>query len=527
MMKQRKSRRAEHGSRRGMLLALLLAGLTLLTACRTEGETLPGADGDVADEPAAAEPADQIGLAARLDASFNPLFTDNKYNYELAGLLHEPLVALSESFTPELRLAESAMWDGLTLRLTLRSGLRFSDGSALTAEDVVGTLEQVRANASCNYYERLKNVAEISALGDNVVSITLREPDGLFLSMLEIPILKKGSSVTRPIGCGAYRFAQQEGETLLLPNEYWAFGSDFAVKKVTLVHTDNNDDLVDNLSAGKIDMLLLTASDFGKISITGSYSYKSIVTNEFVYMGVNAGSSVWGEAGMRRALSVMLDRGELLEDVIQKNGFVSLSPVQPSWYLFDSTAVSSGTKDGTSDELLTALGYEKDADGIYAKDGRQLTARIIVNTAGYTKLSLADAIAAQLQKAGVLATVEKLDSAAFSSALSGRNFDFYMAEVRLTPNMNLAPLIASGGSLNYGRYSNAEMDEALSALCTAAAGAEQRAAARALIALADREMPVIPLYFNTASLVSRRALGFSTTPRPGNAYYGLAGGYQS
>ena len=90
----------------------------------------------------------------------------------LGALLYEGLFALDGSFAPQPALAESYTYDAAryTYTITLRSGVTFSDGSAVTAQDVANSLR--RAQSSARYSGRLAEVSDIRASG-GAVRITL------------------------------------------------------------------------------------------------------------------------------------------------------------------------------------------------------------------------------------------------------------------------------------------------------------------------------------------------------------------
>ena len=86
----------------------------------------------------------------------------------LGALLYEGLFALDGSFDPQPALAESYTYDAAryTYTITLRSGVTFSDGSAVTARDVVNSLR--RAQSSARYSGRLAEVSDLRASGGAV-----------------------------------------------------------------------------------------------------------------------------------------------------------------------------------------------------------------------------------------------------------------------------------------------------------------------------------------------------------------------
>ena len=117
--------------------------------------------------------------------------------------LYEGLYALDTGFTPQPMLAESCTVSGTTCTITLRGGVTFSDGSAVTASDVVRSLQ--RAQSSERYGARLAGVSRIAAGSGGTVVLTLAYENQNIAALLDIPIVKAGTeTATAPIGTVSY-----------------------------------------------------------------------------------------------------------------------------------------------------------------------------------------------------------------------------------------------------------------------------------------------------------------------------------
>lgn len=139
----------------------------------------------------------------------------------ISSLLYEGMFRLNPQLEPEACLCESYTTDatGAVYTFTLRAGVTFSDGSALTAADVKATLD--RARTSERYRQRLSGISSISASG-NTVTITLHSPNTGLPALLDIPIVKSGTHQnTAPIGTGPYLFSEADGAAYLVANQSW------------------------------------------------------------------------------------------------------------------------------------------------------------------------------------------------------------------------------------------------------------------------------------------------------------------
>lgn len=501
---------------RKRLLALLLGGALLFgcTGCVQSVQTLAGA-AEETEQPAEVERVNRIGIPYRADSTLNPLAAENEFNFEASLLIYDCLYDVDENFAATPKLATASTADGVNYTLLLREGVRFHDGSELTSDDVVATLNRVKNTESSPYHARMAHVKTVEASGTHAVNITLDRVDYRFPACLNIPIVKDGSVKDGAAGSGRYR---PEGETLVA-NEDWAFRTgEFSIGTVDLVNIEDYDALVDQAGTGEISAFKLTDEDFSRVSLPGGFASKAIATNELVYLGVNLKNRHLGAAEFRRALSLSVDRGEILEDVLQKNGYVTQSIINPSYQYF-STAAAAQFGAEKADSLLTALGYTYGGNGALLSGGEQVSLRLVAPEGSLG--AVAERVTAQLTEAGIAVELSLLPASEYRTALSRKNFDLYLAECKLSPDMDAGVLVGSGAALNYGGYASEEMDAAVQAVREAADEETLRAAVSAEVTLTARDMPVVPLYFNTATLLTRQKYGLQMNPTPYGFFTGL------
>ncbi|MCT4556625.1 MAG: ABC transporter substrate-binding protein [Pelagimonas sp.] len=147
--------------------------------------------------------------------------------------LFEGLTRFTESGAVVPGLAES--WDisqdGLTYTFKLRSGVTFHDGTAMTAEDVVFSLDRARAEDSQNAQKALfAEIDSVEALDPTTVKITLTQPNGNFLfnmawgdAVIVAPESIEGIKQT-PVGTGPFKFdTWKQGDSIRLVqyDGYW------------------------------------------------------------------------------------------------------------------------------------------------------------------------------------------------------------------------------------------------------------------------------------------------------------------
>ena len=136
------------------LIALLLAALLLLSGC-SEADPNATTGGGLSDdsettslEPIAQKQVGTFGLSYYPEYGLNPYDCYATTNRAMFSLLYECLFVVSNGFAPEPVLCKSfsVSTDGLTYTFTLQPNVLFSDGSAMTADDVVNSINVARGS---------------------------------------------------------------------------------------------------------------------------------------------------------------------------------------------------------------------------------------------------------------------------------------------------------------------------------------------------------------------------------------------
>lgn len=488
------------------LLCLLLA-LTLLL--------LPACSGDLPQETAESTPtgevSDQRGqftLPIYESATLHPVLGKNKTNATLATLLYEGLFALDETCTPQMVLCQSYTEsnDGLTWRFTLRSGVTWSDGTSLRAEEVAAALNTARGSES-RYAGRLSGVSGVTAEGERTVVVTLSSPNGYLPALLDIPIAKDRGE--RPAGTGPYRLVDGEaGLVLALRSDWWQRGEkNLKADYIALMKVSAADDLLYAFDTRDVDLVVTDFTGSETLGYSSDYAVWEFDTANLIYLGFRtAGDSPCANPALRAAISKAIDREALVNGVFAHHGKAAALPVSPASPLYDAELAAT-TGDG-GQALRTLEGQKSEP----------LT--LVVCNENTFKVSAAAAIAETLRAAGLTVEVERLSFEEYTAALQGGRFDLYLAEVTMTPDFDATALVGTGGRLNYGRYS----DEATDRLLQAFRRADETGrtdAARTLYRDLLEKTPIAPLCFKTGSVLTQWGRISGLTPTAADPFYRL------
>ncbi len=439
-----------------IVTSLIIAGtLLLLSSCR--GSTT-GISSDLPSgtESISSADRDYITLLYSASDTFDPYTATTDSNRQLCRLIYEPLVKLDDEFNVFYCLAEEVVLEGRLCTVTLKNR-SFSDGSRLTADDVVYSFNLAKKSAT-EYAYKLYSAESASAQGSNTVVFKLSKADPYFTNLLDFPILKRGSEkqttsdsvALPPIGCGRYRV--DESLTKLVLNEVsLANASDYSIKEIRLVNAPDSESLSHYVEIGAADMYYSDISDGNIIRMSGKKV--NININHIVYIGVNQSYGNLGLNELRQAISAGIDRTAVCRDGYYNNAIAATGFFNPVWEPVKSVQnIETVANQEITIENLEKIGYNSvDDKGIRLKNGRtRLQFTMLVNSENRTRVAVAQLISNQLMNFGIKINVVEKSYADYTAALSSGNFQLYLGEVALTPDMDLSSLVTEGGSAAYG-----------------------------------------------------------------------------
>lgn len=501
---------------RTRLLAAAAALVLLLTGCT--GEITPAPDQPEVSPSSTPAPAQaEFALPYYPRVSLHPITGNNHAHMVLASLVYQGLFELDNTFTPHALLCSeySASEDGLTWTFTLTDAV-FSDGSALTAADVVSSLELARSSE--RYAGRLEQVQAVTADENGAVVLTLTHPNGALPALLDIPVIRDSGDGSMPLGTGPYAFVEDSGPLRLarLPS---APGT--APEEIVLTPIEGADDLIYAFDAGNVSLVTSDLTGANTLGYSSGCEIFSYPTTTLLYVGFQARSGPCRDALVRQAVSRSFDRDTVVLSLLAGHGEATCLPVSPRSGLTSTAHERAGGYDpAAAAQLLAQAGYTLGEDNRLYAGRTALALTFLVNTDNSFKLAIAEYLAEQLTALGVTVELQKLAWDDYQAALKAGTFDLYLGEVALTADFDLTPLLGQGESLNYGGYASAETDALLGQL-RAARGSARTQAAGALLDQVQADAPLAPLCFKNYAVLTQWSAVSGLEPTRQNPFYNL------
>ena len=316
------------------------------------------------------------------DGSLDPVKGAMSYGYSFTNsalTAVDPASAYVGDMATDWRVSE----DALIYTFTLREGVKFSDGSDMTAEDVVFTYEAVKANQAENEHVDLTRLLSVVAQDDHTVAFTLSEPYSPFLdttAMLGIVPSDAYDSAAFdqfPIGTGPWKVIQYDPnqQMIVAPNEHYYAGAP-SIGRVTFVYMDS-DAAISAARSGQLDVVMVSPN-YASETVEGMTMHPletmdiRMVSLPVIPQedrdGVKYGNNVTSDIAVREALAIGIDRTTIIENAFNGVGKPAVGFTEN--LIWANTDTYADSRKDEAAALLEGAGWvDADGDGIREKGG--------------------------------------------------------------------------------------------------------------------------------------------------------------
>ena len=379
-------------------------------------------------------------------------------------LVYDSLTELAPDSTVQPGLATEWAYneDGTELTFTLREGVTFHDGSELTSEDVVASLERIldeeTAAAGRGF---LLSIEEITAPDDLTVVLTLSTPDAALpaaLSRVNTSILSADDIAaetvgTEPNGAGPFSFVEwAQGQQLDLAAfaDYWGDGP--YVAGVTIRVVPDEQSLLSALQAGEVHVGAMNNPAVVEQVSEPLVLERTEALGYFPFF-LNSSRGPLQERAVRQAISCAIDRQELIDTALLGEGL----PTGPFVEGIYATDPYDGLPCVPPDREMAS---QLLADGGYP-DGFSMET-IIITGENETNINIAQNLQAQLAEVGVDLELVQLETNVYVDRWLAADFDSALSEngSQADPHLTYSRYFISGGNFeNVAGLTSPELDE--------------------------------------------------------------------
>jgi peptide/nickel transport system substrate-binding protein len=464
---------------------LPVLALCALVACRPGDRSRADAGGTMI-----------ISVAAEPDAIL-PITTTSTAGNMVADIIFERLAEPGDEmntsgdagFVPEL--ADSWTWgpDSMSIAFKVHPDAKWHDGKPVTARDIAFTFDIYKdpevGSSVAPLLSRIDSVTVRDSL-TAVVWYRQRYPEQFLDAAFQVRIhpehwlgqVKRSEYTTSPVvrspvGSGRFKFARWEPGTLVevvtntdhyrgrpnLDRILWTIAPDFNTSAARFFSGEA--DYLEYLRPENVEEIKkhpdLTMTRYG------SLDYGFVWFNLRDPRNNARPHPIFGDVGVRRALSMAVDREKAVKNVLGDLGFVSVGPLPRAHLFGDTTLTTIGYDPEGAKRLLDSLGWrDTNGDGIREKGARQLRFSLAAPTSSQTRMRFSVVLQSMLRDVGARVELDHMEIRAFQELLARKRWDAAMQTWRTDPTPSSViqtwgiPSVKDG--VNFGSYQNPVFD---------------------------------------------------------------------
>ncbi len=469
--------------------------------------------------------------------TLNPLLSTDTASGDVIGLIFNGLIKYDENLDSVGDLAEKWEVTENGFKFYLRKNVKWHDGEKFDADDVVYTYKlMMNPLVKYQYRSYYKYVKSVKKLDEYLVEVeyTKKTANSLLIWGTEIlpeHILKNEKDVNnctfnkKPIGTGPFKLKSWlEGDRIELESNKDYFEGQPYLSRYMFRVIPNKSVMFLCLQKGEIDFMYLKPDQFRKQSqnegFKSTFNLFSYADFNYSYMGFNLNNPIFKDKKIREAISMAINRKEIIEGVIFGLGKVCTGPFPPISWAYDQTykppeynlenakklLLNDGWKDGDNDGIL-----EKDLNN----DGNDeiLKFELLTNNGNRSRELTATIIQDQLRKIGIKVVTRFLEWNTLNrDFIDTGNFEAVILGWELSKDPAFINNIWESGSINEGNnfvsFNNSEVDKLLEEGTVTLDKEKRKIIYRKMHRLIAQEYPYVFLYSkNSLVAINKRFHG--------------------
>ncbi len=464
-----------------------------------------------------------VGIQSTRTLTVRPLLPVERDMLSVYNLVYESLIWIDDEYNPQGKLAQS--WEtssnGKTWTFYLRPAVTFSDGTPLTAGDVVASAQYIldRANdestTDSGFYANLKYfISSISAPDDSTVVVkTSKRPCFGLLYAMTFPVVPASLvDADNPPGTGPYQFNTfiAGDYAWLQANPNW-WQAQPQVQEIMFSFQETQKAVMENYEYNRVDAVFSRSIASAQYKSGTSSLSIGFRTNQLECLLMNNSASELTRE-VRMAIRSVVDVSKIVSNVY--SGLVTPTnlPFFPGTWMYNDS-LSSYFQLSLQDarRLLEDAGWgDSDEDGVLDKlnsEGKlvRLHLRFYVyeEPENDVRVEAANQIADMLSQVGIDSTVEAMTLPNLRERLSAGSYDLALVSFAMDPVPDPGFMLMRGNSGNYTRYRNEEITNLFEELRTKTTQSEYQSLLWQIQSRFAEDCPFLCLYWRTGNILSR------------------------
>ena len=463
-----------------------------------------------------------VGILANRTTEVRPLDPQDRDMISLYGVVYESLVTIDDDGIPQPLLAET--WaesnNGKTWTFTLRENVFFSDGTPLTAWDVVASCEYLlnlannEESPSRGFYQNIRYVVDsIKATDERTVVVRGKRSYYGTLYSLTFPIVHASQvELPNPLGTGPYMFTKFQAamEMQLEPNPHW-WQAEPQVKNIMVRCYVNSKKLISAYEFNEVDTVFtrsVSAAQYksGISSLSIHYATRQLET-----LMINHRSFPMESLKIRQAIRYAIDISRIGQNAYMGMTIDASTPVSSGSWLYEEQAGSYTYNPEKAAELLAEEGWEDlDNDNILDKPVGEKTKHLVLklyvneDPENDVRYETANMIKEMLAAVKIRVNITSMTYEEMQTALEANSFDLALTAFQMDIVPDPGFFLFKSNQQNYGRYASGEMDDLLDTLRKSANREDFAYTTREIQQRFAADIPFICLFYRSGAVLTRK-----------------------
>ena len=472
--------------------------------------------------------------------TINPIITKNKKVQEISKLIFDSLVNIDKNGKAIPSLAKE--WetsDNKTYIIKLKSGIKWTDGTYFSSDDVIYTINRLKeADKSSIYTENVKYVREVDKIDNTTLRIILTDVVPFYEYYLCFPIVSakyydqedfwNTDKNKMPMSNGRFQITEVTNSTITLSKNknWWNLENDDSI-----IETINNNiyssvaELYNAFKLGSIDLVATDNRNYQEYIGKIGYNTSEIEGRNFIFLALNTKNGILSDVNVRRALRYAINKDEIISKIYGNSYMKATFPISSNNYLvnysndntFNVSEIEINLK--KSGWIITKGQWRKTVD--YKNVNLEL--KMVVKK-GTKRVDVAKYLRNFLLNQGIVINIIEASNEDYNKYLQSKDYDLILCE----STQSIAPdMTTYFGKNNLANFSNNDTNEIMKYLDNVTDENELKTKYQKLYEIFNNEIPYIGIARSKIYVVTNTYLSAQIDSKWYNLFFNFKDWYTS
>ena len=399
--------------------------------------------------------------------TINPILSNNKHVQEISKIIFEPLLEIDSEYKIKNCIAKDwAKTSQTTYLIKIRDDIKWSDGQALTVDDVIFTIDILKKTPSIYAYN-VQYVVRADKIDENSLQITLDHEIPFFEYNLIFPIMSKSyyegqdfattEKNNMPVGSGKYKIVKNDGEGITLNKNENYYEKELTLETINIGKYANLGELYNAFKLGKVDVITTTNINIENYIGTIGYNKKEVAGREYDYLAINTQNQILANKEVRRAIAYAINRENIVSTVFNNKYKTIDYPLDYGNWLRGQEGDKTYNP-GMAKQLLEQNGWtfkNNRWQKVENYSTKTINLKLVVQATNQTRVTVAEMIKANLEEIGIRVSIVKASDSQYQNYLQNKNYDMILTGTTESANPSLETYFTASN------YNNEEVNSIL------------------------------------------------------------------